>query len=175
MNTKTGAYKAAIIVAAGAIFAALVAAVTLTIAIPIPATSGYFNFGETLIYVAALLFGPFVGAIAGAGASLADLLLGYGIFAPGTLVIKGVEGCNSWDHIHKITETHQEYHRLRLHSHHGWRFRNGFRLLPLRTNHTWVAIRAGSCGSSDKHSANGSRVNSCSSSDACCAPYLPTA
>lgn len=92
MNTKTGAYKAAIIVAAGAIFAALVAAVTLTIAIPIPATSGYFNFGETLIYVAALLFGPFVGAIAGAGASLADLLLGYGIFAPGTLVIKSVEG-----------------------------------------------------------------------------------
>jgi uncharacterized membrane protein len=91
MNTKPSAYKAAIIIAAGAIFAALVAAVTLTIAIPIPATSGYFNFGETLIYVAALLFGPIVGLIAGAGASIADMLVAPQ-FAPGTLAIKAIEG-----------------------------------------------------------------------------------
>jgi uncharacterized membrane protein len=76
MNKQKGAQRAAVITAAGAIFAALVAAVTLTIAIPIPATSGYFNFGETLIYVAALLFGPIVGLIA----------------APGTLAIKAMEG-----------------------------------------------------------------------------------
>jgi uncharacterized membrane protein len=75
MNQQKGAQRATIIIAAGAIFAALVAAVTLTIAIPIPATSGYFNFGETLIYVAALLFGPIVGLIAGAGASIADMLV----------------------------------------------------------------------------------------------------
>jgi len=49
--------------------------------------------GETMVYTVALLFGPVVGALAGGvGSSLADLLLGYPIYAPGTLVIKGVEG-----------------------------------------------------------------------------------
>ena len=76
------------------IFAALVFVVTSQIPpIPIPATGGYFNLGETTIYVAALLFGPFVGAFSGGvGAMLADLYLGYVHFAPGTLIIKGVEG-----------------------------------------------------------------------------------
>jgi uncharacterized membrane protein len=85
--------QAAIIVAEGAIFAALVAVATFIFVIPIPATTGYFNLGETIIYVAALLFGPFVGAFAGGGASLADLLVpGGAVFAPGTLVIKALEG-----------------------------------------------------------------------------------
>jgi len=85
--------QAAIIVAEGAIFAALVAVATFIFVIPIPATTGYFNLGETIIYVAALLFGPFVGAFAGGGASLADLLVpGGAVFAPGTLAIKALEG-----------------------------------------------------------------------------------
>lgn len=77
-----------------AVFAALVFIVTSQIPpIPIPATSGYFNVGEATIYVAALLFGPFVGGFSGGiGAMLADIYLGYGHFAPGTLIIKGVEG-----------------------------------------------------------------------------------
>lgn len=76
------------------IFAALVFIVTSQIPpIPIPATSGYFNVGETVIYIAALLFGSFVGAISGGiGAALADIYLGFSIFAPGTLIIKSVEG-----------------------------------------------------------------------------------
>jgi uncharacterized membrane protein len=78
-------------VAVAAIFAALVAVATLTFVIPIPATSGYFNLGETLIYVAALLFGPLVGTIAGAGASIADMLVAPQ-FAPGTFTIKIIEG-----------------------------------------------------------------------------------
>jgi uncharacterized membrane protein len=78
-------------IAAAAIFAGLVAAATAVFWIPIPATSGYFNLGEALIYAAALLFGPFVGAIAGAGASIADALLAVQ-FAPGTLAIKAIEG-----------------------------------------------------------------------------------
>lgn len=76
-------------IALGAIFAALVAIVTTYI---VPYGLGYFNLGEVIIYVAALLFGPIVGAMAGAGASIADILLGYGIFAPGTFFIKGAEG-----------------------------------------------------------------------------------
>lgn len=78
-------------IAAAAIFAALVAAATLLFVIPIPATSGYFNLGETLIYIAALLFGPLVGAVAGAGATIADALVAAQ-FAPGTFTIKGIEG-----------------------------------------------------------------------------------
>ena len=77
-----------------AVFAALVFIVTSQIPpIPIPATSGYFNVGETIIYVAALLFGAFVGASSGGiGAMLADVYLGFSVFAPGTMVIKGIEG-----------------------------------------------------------------------------------
>jgi len=78
-------------VSIAAIFAALVAVATLTFVIPIPATNGYFNLGETLIYVAALLFGPLVGAIAGAGASIADMFVAPQ-FAPGTFTIKIIEG-----------------------------------------------------------------------------------
>jgi uncharacterized membrane protein len=81
----------AVIIAASAIFAALVAVATLLFVIPIPATSGYFNLGETLIYTAALLLGPVVGAVAGAGASIADALVAVQ-YSPGTLTIKAIEG-----------------------------------------------------------------------------------
>ncbi|MCW4003756.1 MAG: ECF transporter S component [Candidatus Bathyarchaeota archaeon] len=81
-------------IALATIFATLVFIVTSQIPpIPIPATSGYFNVGETTIYIAALLFGPLVGALSGGiGAALSDIYLGYAPFAPGTLLIKGIEG-----------------------------------------------------------------------------------
>ena len=81
-------------IALTAVFTGLVFVVTSLIPpIPIPATGGYFNLGEATIYVAALLFSPFVGAFSGGvGAMLADIFLGYVTFAPGTLVIKGLEG-----------------------------------------------------------------------------------
>jgi uncharacterized membrane protein len=79
--------------ALGAIFAALVFVATYSFVIYIPATSGYFNFGEIPIYIAALMFGPIVGAFAGAGATIADIVVpGAAQFAPGTLLIKGLEG-----------------------------------------------------------------------------------
>ena len=90
-TTITDYVSVAFKIAAAAIFAALVAAATLLFVIPIPATSGYFNLGETLIYIAALLFGPFVGAIAGAGATIADALVAAQ-YAPGTFTIKAIEG-----------------------------------------------------------------------------------
>jgi uncharacterized membrane protein len=91
-QTTTKTYHSiALKIALGAIFAALVAVATLTFVIPIPATSGYFNLGEVLIYVAALLFGPFVGLIAGGDAAIADTLVAAQ-FAPGTLAIKALEG-----------------------------------------------------------------------------------
>lgn len=79
-------------IAAAAIFIALTFVVTRYTVIPIPATKGYFNLGEVAIYIAALIFGPVVGALAGGlGAGLADLVAAPQ-FAPFTLVIKGVEG-----------------------------------------------------------------------------------
>ena len=88
---KTNSQKPAFTIATTAIFAGLVAVTTLLFVIPIPATSGYFNLGETFIYIAALLFGPLVGTIAGMGASIADILVAAQ-FAPGTFTIKGIEG-----------------------------------------------------------------------------------
>ena len=74
-------------------FTALVAAGTMTFSVYVPATRGFFNVGEIMVYTAALVMGPFVGAFAGGvGSGLADLLLGYGYYAPGTMVIKGAEG-----------------------------------------------------------------------------------
>lgn len=73
----------------------IVAVYVATIAIQIyqPYTGGYFNLGEAVIYIAAILNGPIVAAVAGGiGASLADLSTGYGIFAPATAVIKFIEG-----------------------------------------------------------------------------------
>ncbi len=74
------------------LFTALVFAATL-VAVETPVTQGYFNLGESMVYAAAVLGGPLVGALAGGvGSALADLYLGYGHYAPGTLVIKGLEG-----------------------------------------------------------------------------------
>ncbi|MHA1130476.1 MAG: ECF transporter S component [Candidatus Helarchaeota archaeon] len=75
------------------IMAALVCVATIFFSIPIPATGGYFNVGEAIIYIAAILFGPFIGGFAGGiGASIADVAVGYAIYAPGTLYIKFLEG-----------------------------------------------------------------------------------
>lgn len=76
-----------------ALATALVTVATLVIRVPVPATQGYINLGETMIYLTALLLGPGFGAVAGAvGSALADLLAGYASFAPFTFVIKGIEG-----------------------------------------------------------------------------------
>ena len=79
-------------IATTAIFTAFVAAVTMAFAIYIPATKGYFNSGEIMVYVVAILMGPYVGAFAGGvGSAISDAILAPQ-YAPGTLVIKGLEG-----------------------------------------------------------------------------------
>jgi len=76
-----------------ALSTALVLAATVIINIYVPATRGYFNLGETMIYLVALLFDPLTAAFAGGvGSALADVVLGYTIYAPATLVIKAAEG-----------------------------------------------------------------------------------
>jgi uncharacterized membrane protein len=75
------------------LFGAFTCVVTMVIAFPIPATNGFINIGDAVVMITALIFGPIIGGIAGGvGSSLADLFLGYAIYAPATLVIKGLEG-----------------------------------------------------------------------------------
>lgn len=75
------------------VFTALVFLSTYLFQIPIPATQGYFNLGDIMIFITALTFGPTVGGFAGGiGSALSDALAGFGTFAPFTLIIKGSEG-----------------------------------------------------------------------------------
>ena len=76
-----------------AIMAALVTVSTYVVQIPVPATSGYINIGDVMVFASAIVFGPLVGGMAGGlGSSLADMLGGYWTFVPITLVVKGLEG-----------------------------------------------------------------------------------
>ena len=64
-----------------------------TIFIKIPYVKGYINFGDIFIFVIGSVFGSNVAMIAGGlGSALADIYLTYTIYAPATLVIKGLEG-----------------------------------------------------------------------------------
>ena len=66
---------------------------TMVVQIPTPATQGYVNIGDSIIFITSILFGPFAGMVAGGiGSALADILSGYAHWAPFTLLIKGLEG-----------------------------------------------------------------------------------
>jgi uncharacterized membrane protein len=79
-------------IAAIAIMSALTLVCT-SFSVSFAPTGGYFNLGDVIVVTTALLFGPIVGGIAGGlGSALADMYLGYGAFAPFTLVVKGIEG-----------------------------------------------------------------------------------
>lgn len=75
-----------------ALFMAIVTVTTMVINIPIPATKGYVNASEVAIFLSAALlpFGYNMVA-AGIGCALADLLLGYSLYAPATVIIKAFE------------------------------------------------------------------------------------
>lgn len=94
----------------GIVFTALVYATTIAIQVYQPATGGYFNLGESMIYLAAMISSPLVAGLAGGiGASLADLSTGYAIFAPGTLVIKFIEGVTAGFLVQKLRKIHGLY------------------------------------------------------------------
>lgn len=66
--------------------------ITLFIRIPLP-SKGYFNFGDVAVVFAGLFLGMKGGALAGGiGSALADIVGGFPLFAPLTLIAKGIEG-----------------------------------------------------------------------------------
>ena len=68
----------------------------MLIQIPTP-TKGYVNLGDCLVNISAWLLGPAFGAAAaGIGSAMADVLSGYTLYAPATLVIKALMAAVSW-------------------------------------------------------------------------------
>lgn len=78
-------------IAYSAVMAAMVCAATMVIRIPSP-TGGYVNPGDGLVLLCGWLLGPWYGGVAaGIGTMLADMMMGYAAYAPGSLLIKGFE------------------------------------------------------------------------------------
>ena len=74
------------------LFAALGCVATMVLQVPSP-TGGYMNLGDTVVILGAYLLGPLYGAVAGGvGPALADLLSGYTVYVPATLIIKAIMG-----------------------------------------------------------------------------------
>lgn len=74
------------------ILSACIFVVTFLIAIPIPATKGYINFGDSIILISSLILGPLFGGLSGGiGSCIADFILApqWALF---TFVIKFCEG-----------------------------------------------------------------------------------
>jgi uncharacterized membrane protein len=75
------------------LLAGATAALTIVVRIPIPGTGGYLNFGDIAVIFCGLFLGKKWGALAGGvGSALADIIGGFFIFAPLTLIAKGLEG-----------------------------------------------------------------------------------
>lgn len=75
---------------AGVLAAAIVLLTTL-VSLPMPGGLGYINLGDVGVLLAGMMLGGGWGALcAGAASALADVLLGYTVYAPATFVIKGL-------------------------------------------------------------------------------------
>lgn len=94
-----------------AIFIALTYVFTafINVRLPIAANGGLIHLGNVPLFIGAIIFGKRTGMIAGGvGMALFDLLSGWTLWAPFTLVIVGVMG---WV-VGKVTEkeSHQRFH-----------------------------------------------------------------
>lgn len=73
-----------------ALLAAFTCVATILIQVPTP-TKGYVNLGDCIVNISAWLLGPVYGAAAaGIGSAMADVISGYVVYAPATLIIKGL-------------------------------------------------------------------------------------
>lgn len=76
--------------AEGGVLAACTVLLTALVSIPLPSGHGFINLGDAGVLLAAYVLGGPWGALCGGAASaLSDVLLGWGVYAPATFVIKG--------------------------------------------------------------------------------------
>lgn len=70
---------------------AMIVVATILIIIPVPFGNGYIHLGDAMIFLSVLILGWKYGAVAaGFGSALADILVGYAIWSPWTLFVKGI-------------------------------------------------------------------------------------
>lgn len=75
------------------LIALIFVATFINIRLPIAANGGLVHLGTAMLFIASILFGPKKGAIAGAlGMGLFDLLGGWVIWTPITIVARGLQG-----------------------------------------------------------------------------------
>ena len=80
-----------------AVIAVMIAVVTVATGflprVPVPGTGGYVHLGDIFVFFSAFAFGPVIGAIVGGvGCGLADILGGWAVWVPLTLIAHGVQG-----------------------------------------------------------------------------------
>ena len=79
-------------IAISGVLAALIFVMTFIIKIPIPATGGYINLGDSAIIISSFILGPFAAIPAAIGSAMCDLVSGYPHYIRPTFVIKGLMG-----------------------------------------------------------------------------------
>lgn len=73
------------------LMAAMTTVGTMLIQVPTP-MKGYIHIGDAVVYLCGILLGPVLGGLAaGIGSMFADVFLGYGVYAPATLMIKAFD------------------------------------------------------------------------------------
>lgn len=86
---KTASHASVRKIVLSGLFAAVI--FVLTAFVPIPLGHGYANAGDAFVVMSGVILGPWAGFAASALASaMADLYLGYTVYAPATFLIKGL-------------------------------------------------------------------------------------
>ncbi len=84
--------------------ACFAAACCICTMISVPLPIGYFNLGDMLSLVSGWFLGPVFGALAaGIGGAITDLILGFGVYAPATFVIKAALAVTAF-YLYKATK-----------------------------------------------------------------------
>ncbi|MCL2294901.1 MAG: ECF transporter S component [Spirochaetes bacterium] len=87
--SNTIAFRIASIV----ILTAIVTIFTIVIRIPVAPTGGFLNLSDIAIFFTAFVFGPISALFAaGLGTAIANLIAGFGQYAPVSLVTRGLQG-----------------------------------------------------------------------------------
>lgn len=91
--TQTRQKTLSIAITAMLISLVFIATLFVNIKLPIKANGGLVHLGTAMLFIASILFGPKKGAVAGAaGMGLFDVVGGWLIWAPITIVARGVQG-----------------------------------------------------------------------------------
>ena len=90
-NSRTRTFD--LVISAMLIALVFVSTSFLNIRLPIAANGGLVHLGTAMLFIISILFGPKKGALAGAiGMGLFDLVSGWTLWAPFTLIARGIQG-----------------------------------------------------------------------------------